>query len=303
MEGVSLSRVGRLRALVVICAYNEERSIATPVSRAVKEGFEVLVVDDGSEDKTSQIAEKHGAIVVRNPERRGKAAALSRAIDYAKTHGYDAIIGIDADAVPTPGSITKLYQHLESPVVGAVSALQIPLGVGPAYKIDELMWSILAIGKSLQQRLNRPVHLGAVMYGVKLESINNPLNIINDDEYIGKAIHKSGKQHLFLEESVVYFDASTSIKHLFTRRKRMILGHLQLGKSTAPSMQPDILAVATLLAIIRKPSRITWLIPAAMIEIAARLAAFADLRKEKRLKEYIKWHTYGMKRPIQNPAV
>ncbi len=303
MEGVSLSRAGRLRALVVICAYNEEGSIAAPVSQAVREGFEVLVVDDGSEDKTSHIAEKHGAIVVRNPERCGKAAALSRAIDYAKTHGYDAIIEIDADAIPTPGSITKLYQHLASPSVGAVSALQIPLGTGLAYKIDELMWSILAVGKSLQQRLNRPVHLGAVMYGAKLENINNPLDIINDDEYIGKAIHKSGKQHLFIADCVVYFDASTSIRHLFERRKRMILGHLQLGKSTAPSMYPDILTVATLLAIIRKPSRIIWLIPAAIIEVAARLAAFADLRKEKTLREYIKWHTHGMKRPIQHPVV
>lgn len=289
--------------MVVICAYNEEGSIAVPVSRAVREGFDVLVVDDGSEDGTAEVAERHGATVVRSPERCGKAAALSRAIDYAKTQGYGAIIEIGADAIPTQGSITKIYQYLTSPKIGAVSALQIPLGKGLAYNIDELMWSVLAIGKSLQQRLNRPVHLGAVMYGVKLESIDKPLNIINDDEYIGKAVHKSGKPHLFLEDSVVYFDASTSIKHLFTRRKRMILGHLQLGKSTAPSMQPDLLAVATLLSLIKKPSRITWLIPAAVIEIAARLAAFAELRKEKLLKEYIKWHTHGLKKPIQYNVV
>ncbi|MEM0482790.1 MAG: glycosyltransferase [Nitrososphaerota archaeon] len=300
---MSLNRGKRLRALVVICAYNEEASIAAPVSQAVREGFDVLVVDDGSEDRTAQIAEKKGAVVVRNPERSGKAAALSRAIDYAKTHGYDAIIEIDADAIPTPGSITKLYHHLAPPSVGAVSALQIPLGTGLAYKIDELMWSILAVGKSLQQRLNRPVHLGAVMYGVKLAHIQKVMEVINDDEFIGILVRRDGKQNYFAEDCIAYFDASASIRHLFNRRKRMIMGHLQLKGSTAPSMQPNILAEATLLAIIKKPSRITWLIPAMTIEIAARLTALRDSRKTRKLQEYAKWHTHGLKKPIQTQAI
>ncbi|MEM2011220.1 MAG: glycosyltransferase [Nitrososphaerota archaeon] len=292
-----------LRALVVICAYNEEGSIATPISRAIGEGFKVLVVDDGSEDRTSDIAKAYGAHVIRNPERAGKAAALNRAISYAKAQEYDAIIELGADAIPTAGSITKLYHYLTLPTIGAVSARQIPIGSGLAYKIDALMWEILATGKSLQQRLNRPVHLGAVMYGVKLAHIQKVIKVINDDEFIGILVRRDGKLNYFAEDCVAYFDASASIRHLFNRRKRMIMGHLQLRKSTAPSMQPDILTLATLLAIIKKPSRITWLIPAMTIETAARLSALRDSRKTQKLQEYTKWHTHGLKKPIQTQAI
>lgn len=295
-------RRGPLRALVVICAYNEEASIATPVSRALEEGFDVLVVDDGSSDRTSEIARSLGAEVIRNPERGGKAAALTLALDYAKASGYDAVIEIDADAIPMEGSITRLYQLLSLPEIGAVSIRQIPVGGGLAYRIDELMWEVLAMGKSLQQRLRRPVHLGAVMYGVKLAHIKRIIEVINDDELVGILVCKDGKRNYFAEDTIALFDASTSLRHLFLRRKRMIMGHMQLGKSTAPSMQPDILAAATFLAIVKKPSRITWLIPAAIIEIAAHLSALRDLRKTGKLREYIKWHTHGMKKPIPSTA-
>jgi len=297
--GLSEVKAENLRTLVVVCAYNEEASIAVPVSRAVKEGFPVLVVDDGSEDRTSEIAKAQGAVVVRNPERMGKAQALNRAISYAKDHGYEAIIEIDADAVPTDKSITKLYRYLTLPNVAAVSARQIPIGNGIAYKIDELVWRILAIGKSLQQRLNRPVHLGAVMYGVKLKYVKEVVEVVNDDEFVGIIVLREGGRTYFADDVIVYFDASSSIKHLFARRKRMILGHLQLGKSTAPSMQPKILAIATLLAICEKKSRMVWFFPAAAIEMAAHLSARATARKVWRLKEYVRWHTQGLKRPLR----
>ncbi|MCS7145266.1 MAG: glycosyltransferase [Nitrososphaerota archaeon] len=296
-----MSRAGHrpLRTLVVICAYNEENSIATPVAQAIREGFEVLVVDDGSEDRTSEIAKAHGAEVIRNDVRGGKALALSRAISYAKEHEYEAIIEVGADAVPVEGGISRLYRYLTLPSVGGVSARQIPLGSGPAYRIDELMWSILAEGKSLQQRLGRQVHLGAVMYGAKLRHIRAVAGVINDDEFVGILVSRDGGKNYFAEDCVAYFDASSSIKHLFNRRKRMILGHLQLGKSTAPSMQPSILTAATLLAIVKKTSRLMWLVPALIIEIAARLSAFRDSRKVDKLAEYVRWHTHGMKKPIQ----
>ncbi|MEM0375638.1 MAG: glycosyltransferase [Nitrososphaerota archaeon] len=287
-----------LRVLVVVCAYNEEKNIVIPVARAVAEGFDVLVVDDGSEDHTSEVAAELGARVLRNPERLGKAAALEKAIQYAKSQGYDAIIEIDADAIPIRGSIGRLYHHLLRPEVGGVSARQIPLGEGLAYKIDEVMWEILRLAKHLQQRLGREVHLGAVMYGVKLCHVKKIVGVINDDEFIGIMVTRDGKRNYFAEDCIVYFDASTSIKHIFTRRKRMILGHLQLGKSTAPSMNLDVLLMATFLAVIRKPSRFVWLLPAIAIEVAAQIAARTDFRKIDKVRQYIRWHTHGLKRPF-----
>jgi glycosyltransferase involved in cell wall biosynthesis len=297
-DPMSCKNQGDSSLLVVICAYNEEETIGKVVSRVLEEGFNVLVVDDGSDDSTADIALQQGATVIRHPVRMGKAAALSDAIRFAAEKGYEIVIEVDADAIPTKGSIKKLAKYIAIPTVGGVSALQIPVGGGLAYSIDELVWAILAEGKRLQQRRGMNVHLGAVMYGIRLKYIERIVKVINDDEYVGICIIRRGARTLFAEDAIAYFDASSSLKHLYIRRKRMIVGHIQLGKSTAPSMQPNILAAATLLAVIRKPSRVLWLLPAIVIEITARLSAMRDARNIEKMSQYKKWHTYGMKKPI-----
>jgi glycosyltransferase involved in cell wall biosynthesis len=284
--------------LVIICAYNEEETIGLVVQRAVEEGFSVLVVDDGSDDRTADIALQKGATVIRHSERVGKAAALRDAIRFAKEKGYEVVIEVDADAILTKGSIRRLTKYLSIPNVGGVSALQKPVGRGLVYFIDELVWAVLAEGKMLQQRRGMNVHLGAALYGIRLEYIERIVEVINDDEYVGICIIRKGARTLFAEDALVYFDSSSSIKHLYIRRKRMLMGHIQLGKSTAPSMQPNILSAATFLAVIRKPSRILWLLPAIAIEITARLSAMRDARNIEKINKYKKWHTHDMKKPI-----
>jgi len=284
--------------LVIICAYNEEETIGLVVQRAVEEGFSVLVVDDGSDDRTADIALQKGATVIRHSERVGKAAALRDAIRFAKEKGYEVVIEVGADAILTKGSIRRLTKYLSIPNVGGVSALQKPVGRGLVYFIDELVWAVLAEGKMLQQRRGMNVHLGAALYGIRLEYIERIVEVINDDEYVGICIIRKGARTLFAEDALVYFDASSSIKHLYIRRKRMLMGHIQLGKSTAPSMQPNILLAATFLAVIRKPSRIFWFPHAIAIEIIARLSAMRDARNIEKINKYKKWHTHGMKKPI-----
>ncbi|MCS7068151.1 MAG: glycosyltransferase family 2 protein [Meiothermus sp.] len=62
---------------VLIPAYNEEAHIAAVVAVAREAGLPVLVVDDGSTDQTTQVAERAGAQVLRLPENRGKSSALA----------------------------------------------------------------------------------------------------------------------------------------------------------------------------------------------------------------------------------
>ncbi len=58
---------------------------------------DITVVDDGSTDDTSRIAEEHGCIVQRNPENRGLGYSLRRGYQYAVDHGYDTAAIMDAD--------------------------------------------------------------------------------------------------------------------------------------------------------------------------------------------------------------
>lgn len=85
------------KVLVVVPAWNEQASIAKVISELKTRGFDVLVVDDGSTDKTSFIARQNGAITICLPFNLGVGGALRCGFKYAVQHGYDAVVQCDAD--------------------------------------------------------------------------------------------------------------------------------------------------------------------------------------------------------------
>jgi glycosyltransferase involved in cell wall biosynthesis len=93
-----------VKLIVQIPAFNEEDSLADAVSSLprVVEGFdsvEVLVVDDGSTDRTAEVARRAGADeVVRFPVHRGLAAAFAAGLRASLHRGADCIVNFDADS-------------------------------------------------------------------------------------------------------------------------------------------------------------------------------------------------------------
>ncbi len=85
------------RRVIVIPAYNEEKTIGETVRGALPVADRVLVVDDGSSDRTAEIAANAGATVVRHPVNRGLGGALGTGIEGALRLGADAIVTMDAD--------------------------------------------------------------------------------------------------------------------------------------------------------------------------------------------------------------
>lgn len=85
-----------MRGVVVIPALNEEQNIARIISE-VSVFSEVIVVDDGSMDKTSSVAEKSGANVLRLSENQGYDYALCEGFNFARELGYEFFVTFDAD--------------------------------------------------------------------------------------------------------------------------------------------------------------------------------------------------------------
>lgn len=83
--------------LVIIPAYNEAASVADVVRGAVSQGFQVLVVDDGSADLTAKLAAEAGAEVISNPVNCGKGASIKKAIEYVLATDRDPVVFMDAD--------------------------------------------------------------------------------------------------------------------------------------------------------------------------------------------------------------
>jgi cellulose synthase/poly-beta-1,6-N-acetylglucosamine synthase-like glycosyltransferase len=289
-------RSSKDRVLIVICAYNEARALPnlleTLGDTKVRGQINVLVVDDGSSDGTGRLAETEGAIVITHWRRMGKAASLQDAIDYALDNGYGTVVEMGADAIPDDGSVDRLIRPLSSSGIGGASVRQIPLGrKNPSYFIDELIWSVLSHGKSLQMARRGTAHLGGVMYAFKPECVSAVEGSVNDDEQLGVCIKSNGYKAVFVPNAVAYFDASSSIRHILQRRRRMYYGHMVYPESTAPSMEISIVASALVKSVAEKPSRLPWVLPALFLDLVSRLRAWQDGRRPKKRAEYAMWVT------------
>ncbi|MEV6927967.1 glycosyltransferase family 2 protein [Dactylosporangium sp. NPDC051485] len=111
------------RVLIIIPAWNESGSIADVVREVHGElpGVDIIVVDDGSTDDTAAKAAAAGAIVARLPFNLGVGGAMRTGYRYARDHGYDVAIQVDADGQHDPRYIPKLVDALDENdlVIGA----------------------------------------------------------------------------------------------------------------------------------------------------------------------------------------
>ena len=98
---------------IVIAAFNEAAVIEPIVSDIVRRNYSVVLVDDGSQDKTGQIALAAGATVVTHPVNLGQGAALQTGMKFAIQQGAHAIVTFDADGQHRPSDIARLVDALE----------------------------------------------------------------------------------------------------------------------------------------------------------------------------------------------
>jgi glycosyltransferase involved in cell wall biosynthesis len=97
-----------VKLLAVIPALNAERTIGDVVRKAREQIQDVIVIDDGCTDRTADVARAEGATVLRHEVNRGKGASLKSGFAYAREHGYDAVITLDADGQHLPSEIPKI---------------------------------------------------------------------------------------------------------------------------------------------------------------------------------------------------
>ncbi len=101
--------------LVVLPAFNEEESAALVVKEvlATAPDVHVLVVDDGSTDRTAAIAREAGADVVSNVFNLGVGGAMRVGFRYARAHGYHAVVQVDADGQHDARDLPRLVDPLD----------------------------------------------------------------------------------------------------------------------------------------------------------------------------------------------
>lgn len=101
-------QMASLHVVAVIPAYNEERFIGSVVLTTLGYASTVIVVDDGSSDRTAEVAKAAGAVVVRLSRQGGKGRALNAGFQLARDFKPDAIVTLDGDAQHDPAEIPVL---------------------------------------------------------------------------------------------------------------------------------------------------------------------------------------------------
>ena len=92
--------------------FNEEETIGTVVTRALRYADEVICIDDGSSDASARIAEMCGASVIRHRVNRGYGAALKTLFKHAQEIGADALVVLDSDGQHEADDIPKMLEPI-----------------------------------------------------------------------------------------------------------------------------------------------------------------------------------------------
>jgi glycosyltransferase involved in cell wall biosynthesis len=112
------------KALVIIPAYNEEHSIGGVVEniRKIVPHADILVVNDGSKDRTARKAREGGANVVILPYNMGIGSAVQSGFLFAKEKGYHFAVQVDGDGQHPAGEIPNLLHALRNGVDMAIGS-------------------------------------------------------------------------------------------------------------------------------------------------------------------------------------
>lgn len=95
---------------ILIPAYNAQKTIGSVLERVCSLGFDTLVVNDGSTDKTSEVVRSYGVSLLEHPKNLGKGASLRTGFQYILEKNYELVITMDADGQHDPSDIPLLLQ-------------------------------------------------------------------------------------------------------------------------------------------------------------------------------------------------
>ncbi len=286
------------KTTLLIAAYNEEDVIEDKIRNCLELDYptnqiEVLVVTDGSDDRTPEIVQsfsKENVICMHNPKRQGKMAAINRAMPFAQG---EVIVFSDANNIFNPNTIKELVSPLQKSHIGAVSGAKTILqGDGSLGKSEGLYWKYKSFIKKQESRLGCCTGVAGEILAVRKNCYVAPPNgIINDDFYIAMEIIRQGYDIAYMPAAISYERVSKTAQDEIRRRQRIIAGRFQaigMAKFILPFNRPVIVWQIISHKFLRP------LIPFAMIAAAiSNLIAVIIPSKEQ--------DTKGKLRRLENP--
>ncbi|MGW2232747.1 bifunctional polysaccharide deacetylase/glycosyltransferase family 2 protein [Streptomyces sp. NPDC001759] len=223
---------------VIVPACNEKECIANTLrslSRSTHP-IEIIVVDDGSTDGTSEIAREAARslgmtnVRVVRQENAGKPAALNNGVRSAS---HDIVVMMDGDTVFEPETVAQLVQPFADPAVGAVAGnakvgnrdtvigawqhIEYVMG----FNLDRRMYDLLRCMPTI------PGAIGAFRRDAVLQVGGMSEDTLAEDTDITIAMHRAGWRVVYQEHARAWTEAPGSLKQLWSQRYRWSYGTMQ----------------------------------------------------------------------------
>ncbi|MEU5280746.1 glycosyltransferase [Streptomyces asoensis] len=223
---------------VIVPAYNEKECIANTLKSLAKSThpIEIIIVDDGSDDNTSEISREAARALgmtnvrVIRQENAGKPTALNNGVRSAS---YDIVVMMDGDTVFEPDAVHHLVQPFADPNVGAVAGnakvgnrdtvigawqhIEYVMG----FNLDRRMYDLLRCMPTI------PGAIGAFRRDAVLEVGGMSEDTLAEDTDITIAMHRAGWQVVYQEHAKAWTEAPGSLKQLWSQRYRWSYGTMQ----------------------------------------------------------------------------
>ncbi|WP_405746271.1 bifunctional polysaccharide deacetylase/glycosyltransferase family 2 protein [Streptomyces canus] len=223
---------------VIVPAYNEKECIANTLESLARSThpIEVVVVDDGSSDGTSEIAREAARslgmtnVRVIRQENAGKPAALNNGVRSAS---HDIVVMMDGDTVFEPDTVRQLVQPFANPEVGAVAGnakvgnrdtvigawqhIEYVMG----FNLDRRMYDLLRCMPTI------PGAIGAFRREAVLQVGGMSEDTLAEDTDITIAMHRAGRRVVYQEHARAWTEAPGSLKQLWSQRYRWSYGTMQ----------------------------------------------------------------------------
>jgi cellulose synthase/poly-beta-1,6-N-acetylglucosamine synthase-like glycosyltransferase len=221
---------------LIVPAYNEQACLPDKIQNLLQieypaEKLEIVLVSDGSTDRTNEIISSLGhpsVRVVLLPERRGKASALNLAISEAH---HDILICSDASTLLAPDAVKKLVRHFSSPQVGVVCGA-LEFGRTPeSQQTEGVYWKYESMLRLMEARLGATLTASGALFALHRRAFRllDPGTVIEDfvipmnARGLGYAVH-------YDPEATATDIAASSVSGEFSRRVRLAVGSFRALK-------------------------------------------------------------------------
>ncbi len=211
-----------------IPAYNEEAVIAAKIQNSLAldyppDALEIVLVTDGSNDRTLEIAEQYrseGVKIFHQPQRRGKIAAVNRVMPKIT---QEIVIFSDANAMLDAGVVKAIARNFADPEVGGVAGEKRVLSGG-----EGLYWRYESFLKRCDSALSSVMGAAGELFAIRREVFAAPeTDSIIEDFVMSMRLVGQGWRVVYEPQAIVREEASPSLRGDWQRRIRIAAGGFQ----------------------------------------------------------------------------